>query len=286
MALENRFDWRDYVDPYKGDPGMRPPGSVEAPAGNSTGGGLPGVSWLLNWLKGKKANPGGTIADLATIFGSAGQNAAGQRFGENNQALDLNRAKASVYGTQQNSILNALLAKDRGAMDRYQTRQGATTTALGQQSNEGLQRAQLGLQAPSVRAKQSVLGSLMKNMQDVNIQSPARQQGHVPTITGGLRPSNLDPQTRGHGDELIKAALQAQLTGSDIPAATDFKGGVLDAPGETDFQSGLIAPPDMGAGLQGEGGMEKALGGGSVIASILAALMQQNTGRTAPPAGG
>jgi hypothetical protein len=228
----------------------------------------------------------GGVGDLASVLGGAGQAAGAQRMGENNQQMDVNRARASVYGTQQGALLNALLAKERGGMDRYQSQQGATQTALGQQSNEGMARAQLGLQAPSVRAKQSVLGSLMKNMQDLDIQGPASQRGHVPTITGGMRPSNLDPTTRAHGDELMKAAMQAQLTGSDIPAATDFKSGILAPPGETDFQSGMITPPDMGAGLQEEGGLEKTLGAGGTIASIIAALMQQNKGRVNTAAGG
>lgn len=255
------------VTPLAGTAGMSGTGATGMGVGSSVG----------NLLKSFLTNGG--VGDIASVLGSAGQQAGNQRFGENNQALDLNRAKASVYGTQQNALLNALLAKESGGMDRYRAQQGATQTALGQQSNEGLQRAQLGLQAPSTRARQSVLGSLMKNMQDVNIQGPASQQGHVPTITGGMRPSNLDPTTRGHGEALMQAALQAQLTGSDVPAATDFKSGVLTAPGETDFQSGLIDPPDMGAGLQGEGGLEKTLGGGGVIASILAALAKQNKGR-------
>jgi hypothetical protein len=80
--------------------------------------------------------------------------------------------------------------------------------------------------------------------------------------------------------------MQAQLTGSDIPAATDFKSGILAPPGETDFQSGMITPPDMGAGLQEEGGLEKTLGAGGTIASIIAALMQQNKGRVNTAAGG
>jgi hypothetical protein len=35
----------------------------------------------------------------------------------------------------------------------------------------------------------------------------------------------------------------AQLTGSDVPAATDFKSGILNAPAATDFRSGILDAP-------------------------------------------
>jgi hypothetical protein len=226
------------------------------------------------------------LPGLGGLLGGGAKGQADERANQNQAQLLANNQKANLYGTQQNALLSSLLAQDRGAMDRYGTQQGATTNAiqgrqaatsnaLGQQSNEGLQRAQLGLQAPSVRAKQSVLGSLMKNLQDVDIQGPASQRGHVPTITGGMRPSNLDPQTRAHGDELMKAAMAAQLSGSDIPAATDFKSGIQDwrtsvlAPPEaTDYSKALLPPPELGGYAQpGKG--ETAMSIGSLIANLL-----------------
>jgi hypothetical protein len=243
---------------------------------------------------------GAAAGGVGNVLGSAGQGQAAERAGQNNFQQNANRDALSSYGTQQSALLQALLAGDRGAMDRanlqqgattnaMQGRQSATTNALSQQSAEGLARAQLGLQAPSVRAKQSVLGSLMKNLQDVDIQGPASQRGHVPTITGGMRPSNLDPQTRAHGEELMKAAMAAQLSGSDIPAATDFKSGiqdwdksVLEAPAATDYSKGILAPPKL-AGYEEPGKLETGLSAGGTIASILAALQAAQQQRKRNP---
>lgn len=208
----------------------------------------------------------GAIAGiLGSLLGGAGRRQANERTNQNDFQQRQNQLGLSQYGIQQNALLQALLAGDRGAMDRYSTQQGATTNALnsgsqeatsrygiqqgatqnalGQQSAEGLQRAQLGLQAPNVRARQSILGSLMQNMQPVTVEPSPNVRGHVPKISGGLTPAALDPMTRQHGGELMKAALQAQLSGSDVPTATNFRGGVMQAPAPTDFRSGVLQPP-------------------------------------------
>lgn len=227
---------------------------------------------------------------LSKLLGGAGKGAADERKNQNDFTLNKNNQALSQYGTQQNALLQTILAGGRDTMDRYNTQQGATTNAtqglqtatshaLDAQSAEGMQRAQLGLQAPSVRARQSVLGSLMKNLQPAHIQGPAGQQGHESTITGGLSASALDPMTRQHGDELMKAALQAQLSGSDVPAATDFKSGIQDwkgsvltPPDATDYTKSIMAPPELGgykSAGKGESIMSGLSMGGGVIGEIL-----------------
>ncbi len=232
----------------------------------------------------------GAIAALAPIvsklIGKAAGGAADARAGENQFSLGQDQLRNSQYGTQQSALLQALLAKDRGAMDRYGTQQGATTAAtqglqsatsnaLSNQSAEGLQRAQLGLQAPGVRAKQS-------------IQTNSRVAASKPTISGGMSASALDPTTRQHGDELMKAALQAQLSGSDVPAATDFKSGIQDwkstvlAPPEaTDYSAGILTPPKL-TDYKGPGKMESFLSGGALGGSILGEILQQILKGTPP----
>jgi hypothetical protein len=242
---------------------------------------------------------------LGKLLSGGAKGAAAERGGQNDFTLARNSQALSQYGTQQNALIQSLLAKGQEATNRYNTNQGATTAAtsglqnatsraLEAQSGEGMQRAQLGLQAPSVRARQSVLGSLMKNLQPVKIQGPAGQAGHTSSITGGLSASALDPTTRQHGDELMKAALMAQMTGSDIPKATDFqsgiqdwKGSVLDVPEATDYSKGIIAPPELG-GYKDAGKGESLLAGGGMLASILGELLKlrQQGGSPEEPSAG
>lgn len=227
---------------------------------------------------------------LGSLLSGGAKGQAGERGMKNAFTEGANRNALSQYGTQQGALLSTILAGGRDKMDGYQTRQGATTNAMqGQQSattnalmsqsNEGLQRAQLGLQAPSVRARQSVMGSLMKNMQPSKFQSAPGQRGHESSITGGMNASALDPTTRQHGDALMKAALEAQLTGSDVPKATDFKSGiqdwkssVLDVPEATDYSKGILAPPKM-QGYQGAGKWETGLSLGGILGNLLGEVL-------------
>jgi len=228
---------------------------------------------------------------LGKLLGGGAKGAADERGNENAFTLGRNQQALSQYGTQQNALLSSLLAQGNEATSRYNTNQGATTAATSGLQNatsraleagsaEGMDRARLGLQAPSIRARQSVLGSLMKNLQPTRIQSPAGQRGHESSITGGLSASALDPTTRQHGDALMQAALMAQLTGSDVPAATDFKSGiqdwkgsVLDVPEATDYSKGLLAPPELG-GYKRAGKWESVLSGGGILAQILGELLK------------
>lgn len=227
---------------------------------------------------------------VGRLLGGGAKGAAAERTNQNNYQQTANSQALQRYGTQQNALLQALLAQDRGALDRYGTQQAATTNAMqGQQaatsraleaqSGEGLQRAQLGLQAPSIRAKQSLLGSLMQNLQPVNIQTNARVAASKPTITGGLSPAAIDPTTRQHGGALMQAALQAQLSGSDIPKATDFKSGIQDwkssiltPPDAVDFGKGVLTPPEL-SGYRQPGKGESIMSGGSIIGGILGELL-------------
>jgi hypothetical protein len=241
------------------------------------------------------------VSLLGKLFGGGAKGQADERGQQNQFIADANRNRLQQYGTQQNALLSSLLAGGRDKMDAYQTRQGASTNAmqgqqaatsnaLNNQSQEGLQRAQLGLQAPSVRARQSVMGSLMKNLQPTRIQSAPGQQGHTSSITGGLSAAALDPTTRQHGDELMNSALMAQLSGSDVPAATDFKSGiqdwkssVLDVPEATDYSKGILAPPVM-QGYKEPGKMESILSGGGMLGGILGELLKlRGGGNAAPP---
>jgi hypothetical protein len=229
------------------------------------------MGWLENALKiggvvGAPFTGGASLAltGLGSTLGGAAKGAADERGGQNQFTDNNNRTLASMYGTEQGALLQKLLAQGQEATSRYGTRQGATTgamqglqgatsSALANQSAEGLQRSQLGLQSARERARQSVMGSVMQNLQPSSVQVAPGQRGHETKLSGGLSAANLDPMTRQHGGELMKAALQAQLSGSDVPAATDFKSGiqdwkstVLDAPEATDYSNAIIAKPKLG----------------------------------------
>lgn len=190
---------------------------------------------------------------LGKIFGAGAQGAANQRQADNSQTAQQNALLASLYNTRQSAATNA-----------YNTRQGATTNALNAEEAGKLNRAQLGLTAPTMRAKQSILGSMMENMQPVTATNTnPRLAGRIPTINGGLTPAMLSDTTRAHGKELQRAAMEAQFSGSDIPAATNFQSGILDP---TLLESPLLQAP------KGAGTLEKVLGGGGLLGSILGSI--------------
>lgn len=209
---------------------------------------------------------------LGKIFGGGAKHAADQRHTQNDAQARHNQLLAQLFNTQQGATTNALLGQDRGAVDRYQTRQGATTSALQSEEAGALNRARLGLEAPTVRARQSILGSAMENMQPVSVSNlNPRLAGRVPQISGGLTPAMLSDTTRAHGRELQRAALAAQFSGSDIPKATDFRSGILEAPEMVDFQSGILTPPRFG-GPQQAGGLERFLGGAGLLGTVLGGI--------------
>lgn len=244
------------------------------------------------------------LGGLGGVLSGGAKGSADQRHTEDDLAASRDRNAISLYntqqgsadsryGTQQRATTDALSAEDRGAVDRYGIKQRATTDALDATEKGALDRSKLGMDSASIRAKQSIRASLMKNGHGIKISGlPAGVASHMPTITGGLSLDSLDPITRQHGDALLNSALMAQLTGSDVPAATDFKGGVLDAPANTDFRSGVLTPPNsLTAPTLSQpsksGVLEKTLGTSGLMASILAALAKQQqppqmSGNTVP----
>src|SRR5688572_20245462 len=89
---------------------------------------------------------------LGNLLSGGAKGSATERGNRNDYGLAQNQQALQQFNTQQNALLQSLLAGDRGATDRYQTQQGATTNAmqglqgattnaLNSQSQEGLQRA-------------------------------------------------------------------------------------------------------------------------------------------------
>jgi len=204
---------------------------------------------------------------LSAVGGAISKGAEGQakeRGTQNDFRQAQDRTRSQNYGTQQGALLNSLLATGRDKLQGYGTKQGATTdamqglqgawtSALGNESAEKIALAKLGLEAPTAAAKQSILGSLMKNVQPHKFASPTGQQGHLTTLSGGMGGAAIDPVMRQHGEALMQSALKNQLGGNVLPERTDFRSGiqdwsksVLDTPEATDYSKGLLNPPDLG----------------------------------------
>lgn len=100
--------------------------------------------------------------------------------------------------------------------DRDRTASGLFGTA----SNNALQGAKFGLDAPGVRAGQSVRGDVMANAQDSEV-SGLPDYVHVGKVSGGLRPSLFSDNTRELGRGLSRNALLSQMNGGDkVPYPT------------------------------------------------------------------
>jgi hypothetical protein len=148
---------------------------------------------------------------IGKIAGGAGKGAAAERANQNNFAQTQNQQALSQFGIQQN----------------------ARNNLLGQQEQATLNRAQLGMQAPNVRMRQALLGSLIQNMQSAKITPPSGIR--MGQVSGGIDPSALlNAGARQGGAEMQRQALMALLTKSDVPAATDF------------VRDGTVAAPQMG----------------------------------------
>lgn len=129
----------------------------------------------------------------------------------------------------------------------------ANTTALGAGAlsnnlfQSAMQRAMAQAALPNFRAQQAVTGDQIANTQDVVPTGPANVMAHVVNFTGGRRPSNLGPNARSAGAALSK--IGASNLGKDV----------------------LPSVPDMPKMSDG-GVLGNALGGGSLVSSLLGAL--------------
>lgn len=151
---------------------------------------------------------------LGKVFGGAAKGQADERANQNAYGLNQNAQDTQRFNVAQDARTRLLELQERGTMDR----------------------AKLGLMAPQQRAKQALLGSLLQNMQKVNVQPPAGIR--MGTVTGGLNMDAISAAARGGGGELQRQALAALASGSDIPGQTDFMGqGTLSAPGQRGYRN-------------------------------------------------
>jgi len=105
--------------------------------------------------------------------------------------------------------------------------QGRIDEADIQQRQDALRLAfaRLGLEAPGMRAGNSVRGDILANVQPVQISGPLTGTGgRMPQITGGLTPELLSGNTRQLGALQSQQALADQPSGITPPRATGAHG--------------------------------------------------------------
>jgi hypothetical protein len=155
------------------------------------------------------------ILKLVTPYVSAGGQIAG--------AVGSGRAASRAAGNA------ATLSQDEAAQQRYRTEQAAKLGAAQLTESATQDRADRYLTSGKDRAQQVGLGDLLANVRDVEIGG---LPSYIPkiSVSGGLRPSALGPMTRQAGGNLARQALEAQMSGSDIPNLPDVSGLGTDAP--------------------------------------------------------
>lgn len=194
-----------------GGAGAALPGGVAAPGVTAgLGGALGGATIPVAGASALGAAGTGAGLGTAAAAGGGGLGLSGILGAAGKIGGVLSNASGSQAASRQNDALFNL-QRDRATADVYNTAQ----RSIFDKANTELQQKQFALQAPVTRARQTSLGDLLANIQDVNIQAPAGI--NVPQITGGLRPSALGPNARAAGGELSRQALMALMNGSDTP---------------------------------------------------------------------
>lgn len=192
-------------------------------------------------------------AALGKVLGGASQGASAGRQIETQNNATQDTQRTTQYGINQQAILDALKQAESANMNR-------ATLDLNQRN--------FALNAPTTRMSQSARGSMLANAQDLQISHP---RANIPTITGGMRPSALSPETRQLGALVARQTLLDQM-----------KGDTFDAVPQQNWQGGVVAPPGVtpqpqASGLEKWGGIAGILGNlaGAGVSTYQQAIGQQ-----------
>lgn len=92
-----------------------------------------------------------------------------------------------------------------------------------------LQGAKLNLDAPQLRANNSVRGDLLANLQPLSVNGPITHTGgKMPSISGGMSPALLSPNSRQLGQGMSREALLSQMNGPAFTPTPQPKAGMFD----------------------------------------------------------
>lgn len=179
----------------------------------------------------------------------AGASLLGKMMGKGGEGAAQERGNQNDFQQRQNQLAN----------QQYSTQQGAATNLSGLQEKATMDRAQMGIDAPSARMKQALLGSLLQNYQNRQIEAPAGIR--VGKVTGGLDLGAMSQAVRDGAGGFSADALAALKNKSDIPGATDY------------MKTGMVAPPMMD-GYKEAGKMESVLSGGGLLGGLLGTIAE------------
>lgn len=234
-----------------------------------------GFGWILPAIMG-----------ISSLFGGMGRSSQQNRQDQNQFTQNQNQLGLQQYGIQQGAASNALNATNTQLGQQQQ----ALLNLLGLQETGTMNRALLdlnqrrfnqdqrefALNAPSTRGRQAIVGSLLQNIQPVQMSNlNPRIARSMPTITGGLTPAALGADARQMGRLLSSNAIQGQMRGDpldsmSIPSMPDTSRSLIDPSRYPDPQSSLLTPP-TGQGYRGPSSMESILGLLGAINPVLGA---------------
>jgi hypothetical protein len=154
------------------------------------------------------------LSDIGSLASEFGRGAAEERSGENLRAQSADQLLANLFRTQQEA-----------ALERARLEEAAQ-----------LSRAKLGVEAPQARLNQILRASMMANLQPASLTGlPSRVAGSVPQLRGGLA-TPLSPEARRGANEMLRQALDALFTKSDVPAMPKTADLLLPAPTPTPYK--------------------------------------------------
>lgn len=154
----------------------------------------------------------GGVADSLTGKGSSGPSPAS--------------AVGQTAGSIEQQRMNGLIQQAK--LQQEQDQLGLNRTNAGVNvGNLNLAQQKQALSAPGTLANQSVRGDILANSQDASF-SGLNPKIHMPTMTGGLRPSMMSDSTRALGAQMSRNALADSTSGKyttmaplpTIPGAT------------------------------------------------------------------
>jgi hypothetical protein len=185
---------------------------------------------------------------IGKVAGGLGKGRADGRKAEADVNLDRDQLATSQYGMQQGAMLNAANAM------------------AGQNQTD----AQMGLQAPSMRAKQALLGDALSGFE---YKAPTHARANVVDFGS---PYKVSDSTRELGGLLSTGALADQKQGNSPLEKVDFMSMLLKAPGQTPLPQSnwldkiLNSASAIGSIGGGIGEAAKALGGSTTAGDLAA----------------
>lgn len=191
---------------------------------------------------------------------AAGAGLLGKLMGKGGEGAAKERTNQNDFQQQQNQLAN----------QQFNTQQNAATNLAGLDEKATMDRANLGISAPSARMKQALLGSLLQNYQSRSVEAPAGIR--MGKVSGGLDLSTIADAVKAGGGELLRQGLDALYSKSDVPMAANYS------------QSAKVAAPSLG-GYQGAGKMESVLSGGGLLGSLLGSIAELSKGNGASTPG-